>query len=68
MRPTTLLLAACLAAVSTAPADAGISAVFGGLRTAGIAADAAGTAVCPAPPTDAVSLADILARLPATGL
>lgn len=61
MRPTTLLLAACLAAVSTAPADAGISAVFGGLRTAGIA-------VCPALPTDAVSLADILARLPATGL
>jgi hypothetical protein len=68
MRPTTLLLAACLAALATAPAQAGISAVFGGLHVAGLTADAAGTAVCPAPAIGSVSLADILARLPATTL
>ena len=68
MRPTTLLLSACLAALATAPAEAGITAVFGGLHAAGHPADAAATAVCPAPPIAAVSLADILARLPAAAL
>jgi hypothetical protein len=68
MRPIPFLLAACLAVLAITPAQAGISAVFGGLRVAGLTADAAATAVCPAPAIGAVSLADILARLPAEPL
>lgn len=68
MRPTTLLLSACLAALATAPAHAGISAVFGGLHATGFAGDVAAPAVCPTPAIGAVSLADILALLPATPL
>ncbi len=61
-----LLAAACAALLAASPAEAGVSAVFGGLRPAATLEAAA--AVCPLPIAGTVALDEVLARLTADEL